>query len=124
MVAFGSGSRRVQALYAYWAVAIATAVALVWMNAPSWLALAIGMAIAIASRRERPKQMRLFTTLALQLGVMALGAGMNLVVVLRVGLDGALITTTSLALAFVLGLALGRWLRVPGDTPLLVAVGT
>jgi len=39
-------------------------------NAPSWLALLAGLAIAIASRIERPKQAKLVTTLALQLGVM------------------------------------------------------
>ena len=100
------------------------AVALVALNAPSWIALAAGLVLAIGSRIDRPPQAKLWTTLSLQLGVMALGAGMNLDVVLRVGLDGALVTATSLALAVMLGLALGRWLKIPGDTPLLIAVGT
>jgi len=56
--------------------------------------------------------------------VIALGAGMNLDVVLRVGMNGALVTATSLALAVVLGLALGSWLDVEGDTPLLISIGT
>ena len=105
-------------------MAAGAAVALVAANAPSWLALAAGLVLAIVSRRDRPPQAKLLTTLSLQLGVMALGAGMNLDVVLRVGLDGALVTATSLALAVMLGLALGRWLKIPGDTSLLVAVGT
>jgi uncharacterized integral membrane protein (TIGR00698 family) len=115
------------AMSVYWTLAIATASVLVWMGAHSWAspaALAAGLVIAVVSRRERPKQAKRLTTLSLQLGVVALGAGMNLEVVLRVGRDGALITTTSLALAIVLGLALGRWLKVSGDTPLLVSVGT
>jgi uncharacterized integral membrane protein (TIGR00698 family) len=103
---------------------IAAAVALVAFNAPSWVALLSGLVIAIASRLERPKQAKLLTTLALQLGVIALGAGMNLEVILRVGVDGALVTATGLALAVMGGLALGRWLGVPRDTSLLVAVGT
>ncbi len=94
------------------------------LQAPSWLALLCGLALALVSRRERPQQAKLLTTLALQLGVMALGAGMNLDVVLRVGLDGALVTATGLALAVTLGLAIGRWLGVSHDTSLLVAVGT
>jgi uncharacterized integral membrane protein (TIGR00698 family) len=102
----------------------AVAVALVVFDAPSWLALGSGLAIAVATRIERPKQAKLLTTLTLQLGVMALGAGMNLDTVLRVGVDGALVTATGLALAVTLGLTLGRWLGVSKDTSLLVAVGT
>jgi uncharacterized integral membrane protein (TIGR00698 family) len=49
---------------------------------------------------------------------------MNLEVALRTGLDGALMTAGILALAVALGIGLGKWLRVPGDTPLLVSVGT
>ncbi len=108
----------------YWAIVIAGAAALVALDAPSWVALAAGLVIALAARRDPPKQVKKLTTLSLQLGVIALGAGMHLDVVLRTGLDGALITATSLALAIVLGLALGKALRIPGDTPLMIAVGT
>ena len=73
---------------------------------------------------DRPKQAKLLTTLSLQLGVMALGAGMNLDTVLRVGVNGALVTATGLAIAITLGLGLGRVLGVPKDTSLLVSVGT
>jgi uncharacterized integral membrane protein (TIGR00698 family) len=109
---------------AYWIIAVVTAIALVVFDAPSWLALGAGLAIALATRMDRPKQAKLLTTLALQLGVVALGAGMNLDTVLRVGLDGALVTATSLALAVTLGLALGRWFSVPSDTSLMIAIGT
>jgi uncharacterized integral membrane protein (TIGR00698 family) len=104
-------------------VALAAA-ALVGFGAPSWLALASGLAIALASGRTPPPLVKRLTTWSLQLGVVALGAGMNLEVVASAGIDGALITATSLALAVVLGLWLGKQLRVPGDTPLLVSVGT
>lgn len=110
---------------AYWAIVIAGAAALVVLDAPSWAALLAGLVFALAWRRDPPaKQLKKLTNLALQLGVVALGAGMHLDVVLRTGLDGALITATSLATAIVLGLALGRILSIPGDTPLLISVGT
>ena len=108
----------------FWAIAIAGAAALVAFDAPSWLALLAGMAIALGSRRDPPKELKRYINLTLQLGVIALGAGMHLDVVLRTGLDGALITATSLALAIVLGLSLGKLLKIPGDTPLLISVGT
>jgi len=110
------------ALYAI--IAIAAGGALVVLDAPSWLALACGLAIAFASDRIAPPIVKRLTTWTLQLGVIALGAGMNLAIVAHAGLTGALITATSLATAIVLGLALGKQLRVPGDTPLLVSVGT
>jgi uncharacterized integral membrane protein (TIGR00698 family) len=102
----------------------AIAIVLVVFDAPSWLALGSGLAVALATRMDRPKQAKLLTTLTLQLGVMALGAGMNLDTVLRVGVNGALVTATGLALAVTLGVGLGRALGVPKDTALLVAVGT
>lgn len=108
----------------YWVGCVAVAVALVWFETPSWLALFSGLAIALATRIDRPKQLKLATTLALQLGVIALGAKMNLETILRVGLNGALVTATGLALAVTLGAAIGRWLSVPKDTALLISLGT
>ena len=108
----------------YGAVAIVAGAALIGFDAPSWAALAGGLVIALVAGRTPPPIVKKLTTYSLQLGVVCLGAGMNLEVALRTGLDGALITATSLAVAVVLGLSLGKWLKVPGDTPLLVSVGT
>jgi uncharacterized integral membrane protein (TIGR00698 family) len=108
----------------YLAIVALAAVALVATGAPSWLALASGLVIAGVSRQARPARARALTTLALQLGVIALGAGMNLEIVLRVGMNGALVTATSLAVSIVLGLSLGAWLGIEGETPLLISVGT
>jgi uncharacterized integral membrane protein (TIGR00698 family) len=109
----------------YWAIVIAGAAALVVFDAPSWLALLAGLVFALAWRHDPPaKPLKKLTNLSLQLGVVALGAGMHLDVVLRTGLDGALITATSLTIAIVLGLSLGKLLKIPGDTPLLISVGT
>jgi len=109
----------------YWAFVGLAAAALVVLDAPSWLALGAGLVIALAWRGDPPsKELKRLTTWTLQLGVIALGAGMNLIVVLRTGLDGGLITATSLTLAIVIGLALGKLLKVEGDTPLMISIGT
>lgn len=109
---------------AYWAIVVVAAGALVAFDAPSWLALLAGLVMALAWRRDPPKQLKRCVNWTLQLGIVALGAGMHLDVVLRTGRDGALITATSLSLAIVLGLALGKLLKVAGDTPLMISIGT
>jgi len=108
----------------YLALAIAAGGTLVGIGAPSWVALGAGLVIALATGRQPPPIAKKLTTYSLQLGVICLGAGMDLEVALRTGVDGALITATSLAAAVVLGLWLGKRLKVDGDTPLLVSVGT
>ena len=112
----------VRTLYA--AVAALAGVLLVALGAPSWLALGSGIALALISGPRPPAFVNRMTALALQLGVVALGAGMNLVVVWRVGTSGAAITALTLSLALALASVLGRRLRVPGATPLLIGVGT
>jgi uncharacterized integral membrane protein (TIGR00698 family) len=109
---------------AYVATSIVAGALVVALGAPSWAALAAGIALALVTGERPPAAIKRLTALALQLGVVALGAGMNLAVVWRVGTSGAAITAVTLALALGLAIALGRWLRVPGQTPLLVGVGT
>ena len=108
----------------YTAAVIVAGALLVALGAPSWLALASGLAIALLSGQRPHARIRRLTALALQLGVVALGAGMNLLVVWHVGTSGAAITAVTLSLALALAILLGRKLRVPGATPLLVGVGT
>jgi uncharacterized integral membrane protein (TIGR00698 family) len=108
----------------YLAIAAVAAIVLLAAEAPAWCALLAGIAIALVSGQAPLPQVSRLTTLSLQLGIVALGAGMNLVVVWHVGLSGAAITAVTLTLALLLAVALGRWLRVAGDTPLLVGVGT
>ena len=108
----------------YTAVIAVAGALLVGLGAPSWLALGSGIAIALVSGQRPHAFARRLTALALQLGVVALGAGMNLLVVWHVGTSGAAITALTLSLALALAIVLGRKLRVPGATPLLVGVGT
>lgn len=109
---------------AYLAVVVSAGVALVALGAPSWLALVAGLSIALLSGQRPPAQLKRLTTIALQLGVVALGAGMNLVAVWKVGSSGAVITAMTLSVAIGLAIVLGRALLVRGDTPLLIGVGT
>jgi len=67
----------------------------------------------------RPSVHRLLT-----LAVIGLGAGMDLRVVARVGLDGVGYTVAGIALCLTLGWLLAKALRVQGTTGLLISVGT
>ena len=107
-----------------WIVIAIVGLTIVVLGVPSWVALGAGLVIALGSGVALPAAMKPVTTYTLQLGVVALGAGMNLVSVWQVGSHGAVLTAVSLAAALAIGLVLGRWLRIPGDTPLLIAVGT
>lgn len=108
----------------YGYIAVIAGIALIVLGAPSWAALLAGITLALAFGRPAPPTLKKWTSLVLQWGVIGLGAGMNLVIVLRVGASGALLTAVSLALTFAAGTVLGRALRVPGDTSLLLTVGT
>ncbi|HUS31687.1 MAG TPA: putative sulfate exporter family transporter [Kofleriaceae bacterium] len=112
------------ARWLYWIFVAAVAVALVALGAPSWAALGAGLVIAVMTTAAPPRQLKLLTNIALQLGVVALGAGMDLGVVMRVGGTGVLITASSIAIALVVGHLLGKALRVQGHTPLLISIGT
>ncbi len=108
----------------YAGVAAVAAIALVALAAPGWAALGAGIVLALATGRAAPDGTKRYTAFALQAGVVALGAGMDLAEVWRVGSSGALLTAAGLAAALALGLVIGRILRMTGDTPLLIAVGT
>lgn len=109
---------------AYGLVTAAAGLALVALDAPSWAALLAGIALALAFGTPAPPEVKTWTSRVLQWGVVGLGAGMNLQIVLRVGATGALLTAVSLALTLLIGRLIGRALRVPADTSLLLVVGT
>ena len=108
----------------YWIFVGAVAAALVGFGAPSWVALGTGLFIALALPVDSGKCLKRWTNVSLQLGIIALGAGMDLAVVARVGGTGLLVTASSIALAFVVGHVLGKLLDVKGNTPLLITIGT
>lgn len=108
----------------YGIVTLVAGLALVIAGAPSWLALVAGIGLALGFGRPAPTELKTWTSRVLQWGVIGLGAGMNLQVVLRVGANGAVLTAASLAATLLVGWLIGKALRVPGDTSLLLTVGT
>ena len=85
--------------------------ALLALDIPAWGALLAGMVLALGSSRSPPAWLKTWSPRALQGGVVALGAGMDLRQVLRVGAEGAGLTAASLVLSLGLAWALGRALN-------------
>ncbi len=65
-----------------------------------------------------------WTAPLLQISVVGLGAGMNLITVGQVGLQGIGFTITGIALTMVLGIFLGRLFKTEASTSILVTSGT
>jgi uncharacterized integral membrane protein (TIGR00698 family) len=108
----------------YVTIAAVTGGVLAVLGAPGWLALFAGIGLALLSGQQPGPAAKKLTTRTLQLGVIALGAGMNLVTVWHVGSSGAAITIMTITTALALAIVLGKRLGVIGKTPLLVGVGT
>jgi uncharacterized integral membrane protein (TIGR00698 family) len=105
-------------------VVLALAAATLLPGIPAAAALLGGIAVALTVGDPFPDRSRAIARRALAVSVVGLGAGMDLVVVGRVGLHGLGYTAAGITVAFVAGTALGRWLAVAPDTSLLVTVGT
>lgn len=65
-----------------------------------------------------------YTHKLLGLAVIGLGAGMNIQDIGKVGLEGIGYTILGIALAFAVGIFLGKLLKVEKDTSILITVGT
>ncbi len=91
---------------------------------PAGVALAAGVAIALTAGNPHAAATRSVVKRLLPLSLVALGGGMDLAVVARVGVRGIGYTVATLALCAGLGLALAAALRVQRTTGLLITVGT
>lgn len=91
---------------------------------PSAAALAMGAALALTIGNPLAVQTRALAKRLLPMSVVALGAGMNLVAVLRAGARGIGFTVVSIGAALVAGMLLARALDVDRVTGVLVTVGT
>jgi uncharacterized integral membrane protein (TIGR00698 family) len=89
-----------------------------WLS--SGTALLLGVALALAVGNPYLTLTKRYTTLLLQIAVVGLGAGMNLIVVGKVGAQGIV----GIFLALILGTAIGRLFRVGENTSILISVGT
>lgn len=80
------------------------------------IALTLGNPYVALTRKLSPKGMAI--------GIIGLGAGMNLAVIGQVGAQGLVYTICGIALAFAAGTILGRIFNVGRDTSVLICAGT
>ena len=88
------------------------------------LALIAGIAYGMTLQHPYHLDAQRLSRLLLQASVVALGFGIPLAEVMRVGRSGVLYTAGSIAVAIALGLALGRVLRVKDLPAYLITIGT
>jgi uncharacterized integral membrane protein (TIGR00698 family) len=93
-----------------------------WASPP--LALTAGLVFALAATHPFPAQSRHWSKFLLQASVVALGFGMNLQQVIRAGRAGLLYTALGITFALVVGMSLGRLMKVRTTSAFLISTGT
>jgi uncharacterized integral membrane protein (TIGR00698 family) len=88
------------------------------------VALTAGIAFGLLLTHPFAAQTRTLTTILLQVSVVALGFGMNLHEVLKAGRSGFFYTALGISFALAAGWAVGKLLRVQGNTSFLITAGT
>lgn len=88
------------------------------------LALLAGILLALAFAHPYEDASRTYSKFLLQASVVGLGFGMNLHEVVRAGRSGFVYTAVGIAMALVIGLALGRLLGVSQKASFLISAGT
>ena len=104
------------------ALVIAAACLILWASPP--IALVSGILFALLIGHPFAHLNHAVTKWLLQTCVVLLGFGMNLPVVLHLGLDGSLFAAVTIGATLVLGWWLGKTLKLDGQTTALVSVGT
>ncbi len=87
-------------------------------------ALTLGLLFGLSFPHPYLNESRGIARILLQSSVVALGFGMNLHEVLKAGRTGFLYTAIGISFALVVGLALGKILRVRGNSSFLITAGT
>jgi len=88
------------------------------------LALLAGLIYGLSFVHPYQLDAKKLAAFLLQASIVALGFGMNLREVVRAGRSGFLYSAIGISFALLLGLALGRLLRVPNTSALLISAGT
>lgn len=91
---------------------------------PPWAALLAGVALALSLGNPHAHLTARSAKWLLQLAVIGLGAGVNLGIVARVGVQGLGYTLIGLLATFALGVWLARRLGVPAKIATLISAGT
>lgn len=93
-----------------------------WATAP--IALAIGIALALLGLTAFEPESRILSRVLIQASVVLLGFSISLSDVARAGLSGMVFAAATIALVFVLGLALQRVLATDRQVSALLTAGT
>jgi uncharacterized integral membrane protein (TIGR00698 family) len=88
------------------------------------IALLIGIILAQTVRHPFLSVSKKLTHILLQVSVVGLGFGMNAVEAISVGKQGILFTVFSIASTLILGLSIGKLLKVEKKTSYLISTGT
>ncbi len=90
----------------------------------SGVALVTGLGLALLFENPHKDLAKKWTSKLLGYSVMGLGAGMNLSVIGKVGLQGITYTVIGILTAITVGTLLGKMFKVEEDTSLLISIGT
>jgi uncharacterized integral membrane protein (TIGR00698 family) len=93
-----------------------------WVSPP--VALTAGIIFGLSVRHPYPQLSRNAAKTLLQVSVVALGFGMDLHEVLRAGRSGFIYTALGIAFSLIVGLMLGKFLRIGGNASYLITAGT
>ena len=107
-----------------WILLLAGGLVCLWGDMSPPQALAAGLALTLLVGNPHARLTRITAQQLLQISVVALGFSMDLHAVTRAGLHGFWFAAVSIAVTWVLGYALGRWLNIRPVTAMLVTVGT
>jgi uncharacterized integral membrane protein (TIGR00698 family) len=88
------------------------------------VALLAGILLGLTFTHPYAQPSRTAARVLLQVSVVALGFGMNLHEVLKAGRSGFIYTALGISFTFLLGLTLGKLLRVRGNSSFLITTGT
>jgi uncharacterized integral membrane protein (TIGR00698 family) len=93
-----------------------------WVSPP--VALTAGIIFGLSVKHPYPQLSRNAARILLQVSVVALGFGMDLREVLRAGRSGFIYTALGIAFSLIVGLTLGKILRIGGNASYLITAGT
>jgi uncharacterized membrane protein YadS len=87
------------------------------------VALTAGIIFGLSVAHPLPADSKDMSRFLLQASVVALGFGMNLHEVLKAGRSGFVYTALGISFALIVGLTLGKMLRVRGNSSFLISAG-
>ena len=88
------------------------------------IALTAGIIFGLSVAHPLPADSKDLSRFLLQASVVALGFGMNLHEVIKAGRSGFVYTALGICFALIVGLALGKFLQVRGNSSFLITAGT